>query len=80
MARKEDLQDWVIESLNLFGGKASIITICKKIWEKHEAELKKSGDLFYTWQYDVRWAAQTLRDKGILKAAKSSPKGIWILR
>ncbi|SDW39046.1 hypothetical protein SAMN05444006_10397 [Allgaiera indica] len=25
-----------------------------------------SGDLFYTWQYDMRWAAQNLRGAGKL--------------
>lgn len=44
------------------GGKGSIVDICRHIWENHEAELKASGDLFYTWQYDMRWAGQRLSD------------------
>jgi len=37
------------------------------------------GDLFYTWQYDMRWAATKLRRDGKLKAATRSPKGTWEL-
>jgi hypothetical protein len=38
-----------------------------------------SGDFFFTWQYDIRWAAQTLRDKGALKPDIEAPRGIWQL-
>lgn len=48
-------------------------------WEKYEEELANSGDLFYTWQHDIRWAATHLRDKQILKEAGESPKGVWEL-
>ncbi len=29
--------------------------------------LRDSGDMLYTWQYDIRWAAQQLRNEGTLK-------------
>ena len=38
-----------------------------------------SGDLFYTWRYDIRWAAQTLRDSGVLKPDHEVPRGVWQL-
>jgi hypothetical protein len=38
--------------------------IAKWIWEHHEAELRDSGDLFYTWQYDMRWAGTRLSNEG----------------
>ena len=40
----------------------------------------QSDDLFYTWQYDFRWAATELRKEGIIRSADLSPKGIWELK
>jgi hypothetical protein len=79
MAQKEDLQEWVLEALKAHNGSASIIQISKFIWENHEKELRQSGNLFYTWQYDVRWAAKDLRDQKLIRPAEQSPKGIWEL-
>ena len=53
------------------------IGICKHFWSKYENELKNSGDLFYTWQYDIRWAATALRKTGRMKDANLSPSGVW---
>lgn len=66
MATKDDLCDWVIEALSAHGGRARIVEICKYIWQHYENELRQSGDLFFTWQYDVRWAGQKLRNNGTL--------------
>ncbi len=79
MATKHDSQDWIVEVLEAKGGGASILEICKYIWERYEDELRRSGDLFFTWQYDVRWAATRLREAGIIRSADLSPKGIWEL-
>ena len=62
MADREDLKNWVYEAVRDNGGVASVVTVAKHIWENHEIELKASGDLFYKWQYDMRWAAQKLRN------------------
>jgi len=61
MANRNDLQEWVYEAVKSNGGTASVVEVAKHIWEQHEDELKASGDLFYTWQYDMRWAADKLR-------------------
>ena len=61
MASREDLEEGLTEALTLSGGRGSIVNLCKRIWKEHEPELRDSGDLFYTWQYDVRWAANRLR-------------------
>ena len=79
MTNKEDLRDWLIESLKANNGSASIVKVCKYVWQNHENELRRSGDLFFTWQYDIRWAAYQLRKEGIIRAAELSPKGIWEL-
>lgn len=80
MARRVDLERWIKEALQARGGKASIVEVCRHIWDEHETGLRESGDLFLTWQYDVRWAANRLRRKGAMKAAEVSPAGIWELR
>ena len=79
MATKHDLGDWIVEALRANGGFASIVEICRHVWEQHEADLLSSGDLFLTWQYDIRWAATNLRHGGVLKAASLSPPGVWEL-
>jgi len=79
MIAKPILKEWLIEVLENKNGKASIVDICKFVWEKHKEELENSGDLFYTWQYDIRWAATELRRIGKMKDAHISPEGIWEL-
>jgi len=79
MKARNDLCDWLIAALKAQNGSASIINICKYIWDNHEDDLRNSGDLFYSWQYDIRWAADYLRRTGVLKAVELSPRGIWEL-
>ena len=56
MASKYDLEQWIIECLRARGGGATLVEICWWIWKNRENDLRDSGDLFVTWQYDVRWA------------------------
>ena len=77
MVTKHDLPEWVFDALTRLNGKGTIAQICKDIWVNHEAELRASGDLFYTWQYDMRWASQLLRDQGKLR--KYGRSGTWEL-
>ena len=53
---KEMLPDLLYGILRDMGGHGSIISICKRFWSEYENELRNSGDLFYTWHYDIRWA------------------------
>ncbi|GKY88195.1 hypothetical protein [Sinisalibacter aestuarii] len=66
MATKHDLTEWVIEGLNALGGEGNVAEIAQEIWERHEDDLRASGTLFYTWQYDMRWAGQNLQKAGKL--------------
>ena len=77
MATKHDLIDWLYDALTSLSGKGRIPELCKYVWDNHESELRESGDLFYTWQYDIRWAAYQLRQQNKMKPNKISPKGIW---
>lgn len=78
MANKHLLIEWVLEALEELGGSGSVVDVSKVVWRRHELDLRSAGDLFYTWQYDLRWAAQTLRDNGRLKSMDGK-KGAWEL-
>ena len=79
MATKVDVQDWILEALGSAGGSAPLVDVCKRIWSSHEGDLRASGDLFYTWQYNTRSAAHQLRRGGLIRQVASSPKGVWEL-
>lgn len=57
----------MIETLKYLGGSGWPKDVSKYIWDKYEQELKASGSMLYTWQYDLRWAAQQLRNEKKLK-------------
>ncbi|EMQ2878115.1 hypothetical protein ACU6DI_002517 [Vibrio navarrensis] len=77
MATKNDLKEWVCDAIRYHGGSARLIQVAKFIWNNHEADLRASGDLFYTWQYYMRWAATQLRKDKELKSVDESPTGVW---
>jgi hypothetical protein len=79
MATKYDLEGWLVEALRALGGEGTIPRICEQIWRNHENDLRESGDLFFTWQYDIRWAAQRLRDQRVLVPTAQAPRGFWQL-
>ena len=53
-----------------------MLEVGKYIWDHHESELRRSGDLFYKWQYDMRWAANHLRKTGVMKPVSAFPTGV----
>jgi hypothetical protein len=79
VATKHDLQLWIQEALEALGGAGTVVNVARVIWQRHEADLRASGDLFYTWQYDMRWAAQVLRDTGQAKPDSETARGWWEL-
>ena len=76
---KSDLKNCVVKALQENKGKAKLVQVCRFIWANYKNELENSGDLFYTWQYDVRWAALVLRKEGIMKSAQDQKNGFWEL-
>lgn len=77
MATRADLPEWVLEALEELGGSAHAVDVAKVVWRRHEPEIRASGDLFYTWQYDLRWAGTTLRKQGFLSENSRGEK--WSL-
>jgi len=75
MLTREDLKTIILKALGSKGTRAPIAKIAKYIWDNHEADLRASGDLFYTWQYDMRWASNGLVKDGSLD--KVSHRGSW---
>ena len=78
MATKGDLVDWVQEALKSAGGTASILYVAQYIWNNHKKQLEEN-DLFFTWQYDMRWAATEVRKRGVLVRAEDDRRGKWSL-
>jgi hypothetical protein len=80
MAYKDDLKDWVLHAIKENGGEATLVQVAKHIWNNHKEDLQRYGDAFFVWQYDMRWAAQYLRNEGFLVGADQAPRGIWRYR
>jgi hypothetical protein len=70
---------WVIDALRDHGGKAEMLAVAKYVWQNHEAEIRKGGNLLYEWQYEIRWAAYFLRREGVMLPDGATPRGIWAL-
>jgi hypothetical protein len=77
---KKRLQAWVLEAVHGLGGSAKPLEVAQYIWMHHESELRDSGDLFFTWQYDMRWEAQKLRNSGQFRRKNGSRSGTWDLQ
>ena len=71
------LSEIIIECLKKSNGRSTLLEVSKYVWDNYENELRESGKIFYTWQYDLRWAANELRKLGIMK--NSADKIYWVL-
>lgn len=76
---RDNLKEWVLDALKASGGHAHHVDVAKHIWANHREALEAAGDLFFTWQYDVRWAADTLRREGKLRPKPKGDTGPWRL-
>jgi len=74
----EQIQGWIIDALFALGGHGSIVQIGKWIWENHESDLRAMGDMFYVWQYVLRWEGQKLQKKGLIVKGDVR-RGTWRL-
>lgn len=79
MTVKRELEVWILEALRFLGGSGTVVEVSRRVWQVHEADLRAAGDFFFTWQYDIRWAAQKLRDSGYLVTTAGQKKREWEL-
>ena len=80
LSYKDDLKERVLRAIKENDGEATLVQVAKYIWTNHKDDLQKQGDAFYVWQHDMRWAAQYLRNEGLLVKADQAPRGIWRYR
>ena len=79
MSETDDMMPLVVEALEYYGGRATLMDISRYLWGKYENKFRASDDLFYRWQYVLRWAGTQLRKQGTMVPAENSPQGVWIL-
>ncbi|SVE05506.1 uncharacterized protein METZ01_LOCUS458360 [marine metagenome] len=73
------MRPMVVAALEYHGGTARMIEVAEFIWTNNEKELRSSGDLFFRWQYVMRWSATTLRKDGVMLDAADCERGTWAL-
>ena len=76
---RKTMTNWVEDALQSHNGSATIFQVCKRVWEDHGDEITAAGDMFYKWQYEIRWAGDMLRKDGVIRSATDSPRGVWEL-
>jgi len=77
---RADMGEWVIEALHELGGIRHFLEIAKRVYEKHEREIRAAdGDYFYKWQYEMRWAGALLQKQRRLKKNALGRRGVWAL-
>ena len=75
---KDDLPRLLENVLKEMNGNGYILDISKKFWIKYKDNITPDNNLFYTWQYDIRWAATELRKNNIM-VRPDLEKGLWTL-
>ena len=87
--KRADLPDILYEILRDLNGRAPMMIVFRYFWNKYGKTLSPEDDMFYTWTYDIRWAATQLRQKDRMKPASTkenthgstiSPRGIWEIK
>ena len=74
---REEIQPWIVSAIKENGGRATITQVARHIWQRHEHELRSSDEIFFNWQYEMRWGTRNLRRSGDMKPADPAEKGIW---
>ena len=74
--KRDDFMPLIIEALHANHGSLKIHEVCKSVWNNNSARIIQSQQVLYTWQYDIRWAANKLRRQNKII---SKPRGYWTL-
>ncbi len=64
---RKDLPDLLYKTISSLGKKAPMTIVFREFWKLYACNLDSSENMFYTWNYDLRWAATELRKKGKMK-------------
>lgn len=72
---RHDLMPLILEALEGCGGTATIVEISRSIWDRYKHDLEASGDFFYVWQYELRWAGEMLAKQG--RILRGQPGRRW---
>jgi len=75
----ESLEDWILDALKDHRGSATIVEMAKHIWTHHESDLRSSDEMFFTWQYRMRWAGTRLSKAGKINKGKDGIRARWQL-
>jgi hypothetical protein len=73
------MTEWVVEALRDLGGRGTILEVSRRVWERHEPDIRAEIDLLYEWQYELRWAGDILRKDGVLRPTADVAGGVWEL-
>lgn len=73
---RHDFKPWIMEALDSNGGRAGIFQIARFIWDNYHHKISRDKKILYTWQYEMRWAAQSLKDDGLIELGKFK-RGVW---
>ena len=77
--KRQDLKPWIVEAIKANNGKAAIFQICQYIWDNYHHRISADKKLLYTWQYEIRWAAHSLRNEGVIEIGQFK-RGVWSLK
>ena len=64
---RERTLPWVFEALKALGGTGKVIQVADYIWDNYSSEILRDKKMLLTWQYEMRWAVNKLRDQGVME-------------
>jgi len=74
--KRNDFMPLIMAALIANGGSLKISEVCEYVWTHNNQKIMLS-QVLYTWQYDIRWAANELRRQNFIK---SEPRGYWTIK
>ena len=80
MNRNAQIEKMLIDALQYFGKPTLITDVNRYIWNKYENDIRMSDEMLYKWQYQLRWAATMLHQKGTITMDKKGTYGLWAIK
>lgn len=60
------IASWLVEALTKTGPTTTPLQVAQQVWAHHEDDLRSAGDTLFTWQLDLRAAAEAMSAEGTL--------------